>query len=158
VKVFGKDRLLSDLTAVDFDKLRQEFAKTHGLEPLSALNLDGGWINFPRPKTGVARRAKLWPETVEALKAAIAVRPAPRDETLHAPHAGDMASIYRQFVEDERLEAVAKHVHNWLWPAQESPKTAKGARRKKKPAANRQIWRQRGASLAALASDAASIE
>jgi integrase len=46
--------------------------------PLSALDLDRGWINFPRPKTGIARRCPLWAETVTALKAAIAARPEPR--------------------------------------------------------------------------------
>jgi integrase len=44
---------------------------------LSALDLDGGWINFPRPKTGVDRRCPLWPETVAALRAAADVRPNP---------------------------------------------------------------------------------
>jgi integrase len=39
------------------------------------LDLDQGWINYPRPKTGVGRRAHLWPETVKALLAAIASRP-----------------------------------------------------------------------------------
>lgn len=48
--------------------------------PMSAVDLDGGWITFPRPKTGVARRAKLWPETVEALRTAIESRPTPRDK------------------------------------------------------------------------------
>jgi integrase len=47
--------------------------------PLSALDLDAGWVNFPRPKTGIERRAPLWPETIAALRAAIAARPAPRD-------------------------------------------------------------------------------
>lgn len=46
--------------------------------PLAAVDLDGGWITFPRPKTGVDRRVALWPETVEALKAAIEARPKPR--------------------------------------------------------------------------------
>jgi len=48
--------------------------------PLDALDLDGGWINFPRPKTGVPRRCPLWPETVAALRAAIAERPEPRTD------------------------------------------------------------------------------
>jgi integrase len=50
-----------------------------GTLPLSAVDLKGGWINFPRPKTAVDRRCPLWPETIEALKAAIAARPEPKD-------------------------------------------------------------------------------
>jgi integrase len=34
-------------------------------------------VNFPRPKTGIARRCPLWPETVTALRASIAARPKP---------------------------------------------------------------------------------
>ena len=45
----------------------------------TGLDLDGGWIDFPRPKTGIARRCPLWPETVAAIRAAIAVRPKPCD-------------------------------------------------------------------------------
>jgi integrase len=52
-----------------------------GTLPLAALDLEGAWVNYPRPKTGILRRAKLWPETVSALKAAIADRPAPKDES-----------------------------------------------------------------------------
>ena len=45
----------------------------------SAVNLKTGWMNYPRAKTGIERRIPLWPETVEAIKAAIAQRPAPKD-------------------------------------------------------------------------------
>ena len=48
---------------------------------LSALDLDRGWANHPRPKTGTPRRCPLWPETVQALREAIAKRPAPKDPT-----------------------------------------------------------------------------
>lgn len=47
--------------------------------PVGALDLDGGWIDYPRPKTGVNRRCPLWPETVEALREALDKRKAPRD-------------------------------------------------------------------------------
>jgi integrase len=47
--------------------------------PLSALDLDGGWVDFPRPKTGIARRCKLWPKTVEAIREVIADRPQPKN-------------------------------------------------------------------------------
>lgn len=39
------------------------------------IDLEGGWVEFPRPKTGVERRAKLWPETVYLLKTWIEARP-----------------------------------------------------------------------------------
>jgi integrase len=48
--------------------------------PIDALDLDGGWVNFPRPKTGVRRRCPLWPETVAALRESLAKRPVPKDE------------------------------------------------------------------------------
>jgi integrase len=47
--------------------------------PLSALDLDRGWIEYPRPKTGIPRRCPLWPETVVALRDALARRPEPKE-------------------------------------------------------------------------------
>jgi integrase len=149
-----------------------------GSLPVSGVDLAGGWINFPRTKTAIDRRCRLWPETVRALKAAIAARPAPKDAA-HAElvfvtrwgHAwtkdqsavtkemnkllddlgiegqrsfyalrhtfetiggdscdqvavdhvmghskSDMASYYRERIEDARLQAVADHVRAWLFP------------------------------------------
>ena len=54
-----------------------------GTLPQPALDLDGGWIDLPRPKTGVAHRCPLWPELVDVLRAAIGSRPTSRNE----PHA-----------------------------------------------------------------------
>jgi len=47
--------------------------------PIAALDLHGGWVNYPRPKTGVERRCPLWPETVAALREWLAERPTPKD-------------------------------------------------------------------------------
>jgi integrase len=48
--------------------------------PMSALDLENGWCTYPRPKTFIDRRAKLWPETVAALRDALADRPEPADK------------------------------------------------------------------------------
>lgn len=50
-----------------------------GKLPLSALNSDAGMIDFARPKTGIGRRCPLWPETAQAIRDAMAVRPKPKD-------------------------------------------------------------------------------
>lgn len=42
--------------------------------PLTAVNLKTGWLDFPRPKTEVDRLCPLWPETVAALEASLAIR------------------------------------------------------------------------------------
>jgi integrase len=49
-----------------------------GTLPLSAVDLEHGIIDYPRPKTGIPRRWVLWPETVEALKQVLAVRKEPK--------------------------------------------------------------------------------
>jgi integrase len=169
--------------------------------PLSAVDLEAGWIDYPRPKTGIARRCPLWPETVQALKDALAARPVPKqpehaglffvtrkggswfkrgqekadgsgfeggeenpvknetakllrrlgingrkgrgfytlrhtfrtvaDETkdqvavdyVMGHEIPNMSAAYRETISDERLQAVANHVHGWLFP----PQTAAGA-------------------------------
>ena len=50
------------------------------LLPLDAVDLDAGWIDFPRPKTGIPRRVPLWSETLKALTEAVANRPDPKHE------------------------------------------------------------------------------
>lgn len=163
-----------------------------GLE-VRHLDLEGGWLTYPREKTGVARRAKLWPETVEALRYVMAHRKEPKsmadagavfitkyrqrwcktsskgvasdaisqecrrllDKTgHHQPGLGyytmrhvfrtiadatrdfpavrlvmghadsSIDDVYRERIDDDRLEAVADHVHSWLFGrAEERQKT-----------------------------------
>jgi integrase len=149
--------------------------------PLAALDLKGGRMRFPRPKTGVDRRCSLWPETVAALQATIEARPTPADPrntglvfitkygkpwesangsdavtlefgkllrtvglgekkslgfyalrhtfrtvadaTRDIPavrlvmgHVDDsMDAVYRERIDDDRLEAVTQHVREWLF-------------------------------------------
>jgi integrase len=64
--------------------------------PRSAVDLGAGWVDFPRPKTGIARRCPLWPETVSALREALAERPEPKDEA------------------DAGLAFVTKYGHRWV--------------------------------------------
>ncbi|HEY1602283.1 MAG TPA: tyrosine-type recombinase/integrase [Pirellulales bacterium] len=64
--------------------------------PHSAVELEHGWVNFPRPKTAIQRRAPLWSETVEALRTAIAERPA---------HGCD---------DDAKLVFITKHGNRWV--------------------------------------------
>jgi integrase len=52
------------------------------LLPLSALDLDGGWIEFARPKTGINRRCPLWPETLAALHSVLDDRKEPKNSDL----------------------------------------------------------------------------
>jgi hypothetical protein len=53
--------------------------------PLAALDLERAWVNYPRPKTCVARRCHLWPETVQSLHEALAWRPEPQDPAIGGP-------------------------------------------------------------------------
>jgi len=163
--------------------------------PFSALDLERGWVEHPRPKTGVDRRCPLWQETIDALKEVIANRPKSKDiadadlvfitsqgnrwvrlkqkgsdiskacwtdsltltikvllqdlgikrpgrnfyglrhtfETIAGEsldqvavdhimgHAdSSMAAVYRERIGDDRLRAVVKHVHGWLFGSEEN--------------------------------------
>jgi len=48
--------------------------------PQSAVDLENGWVSFPRPKTEIQRRIPLWPQTVSALREALANRPKPKNK------------------------------------------------------------------------------
>ncbi len=150
------------------------------LLPIAAVDLEGGWLDYARAKTAIARRIPLWPETVAAIKAVLDVRRTPKskeDSALlfvsphglsyiggakgyrvhgeflpaarkaavigrsfydlrrtfqtigegahdlvavqsimgHAAASGDMSAVYRQRVDDSRLQAVTDHVRGWLF-------------------------------------------
>ena len=148
--------------------------------PKSAIDLEAGWVTFPRPKSGIERRCHLWPETIQAVKDALDKRPTPKDDAddglvfitkygypwsvggnsgpvaletgkllrklkLNRPglgfyalrhtfrtiadatrdfpavrlvmgHADDtIDDVYRERIDDGRLQAVAEHVRAWLF-------------------------------------------
>jgi integrase len=163
------------------------------------VDLDRGWLDYPRPKTGIPRRCPLWPETVQALGESLAQRPEPKDEVdaglvfvtkygmswtkdsndnpitketrklldelgIRGKQKGfytlrhccetigggakdqvavdfimghvdpSMGAVYRQDVEDERLQDVVNHVHAWLFAPSKKGKPVQPA--KLKPDAN----------------------
>jgi len=49
-----------------------------GKLPMAALDLGGGWLDYPRPKTGIDRRIPLWAETVDSLRQWLTIRPEPK--------------------------------------------------------------------------------
>jgi integrase len=77
-----------------------------GTLPRRALDLDAGWLEFPRPKTGMLRRIPLWSETVASLRTAIANRPDPKnpvDESLvfvtrHGGRWSENVAVAQQFL------------------------------------------------------------
>lgn len=77
--------------------------------PLSALDLDGGWVDFPRPKTGARRRCPLWPESVAALAAALAVRPTPKDGYAGLAFLSSRGTPWVSLREKDRTDGIAIH-------------------------------------------------
>lgn len=55
--------------------------------PMSAIDLERGWVDYPRPKTSVERKIPLWPETVKALREVLAERKEPK-------HAHDVGLVF----------------------------------------------------------------
>jgi integrase len=47
--------------------------------PVRAVDVEAGWVDYPRPKTGIARRIPLWPETVAAIREWLPQRPKAKD-------------------------------------------------------------------------------
>jgi hypothetical protein len=98
-KMFNADELARVLAAADptikamtLLGLNAGFGNTDVASlPQGALDLDGGWIDFPRPKTGIERRVPLWPETAAALRVAISQRPAPKE-----PASADLVFLTKQ--------------------------------------------------------------
>lgn len=88
-KLFEREEVLAILEAADpvmkamfYLAVNCGFGNTDVASlPEKAVDLENGWIDFPRPKTEIPRRVPLWPETVEALKEAIAKRPNPADDS-----------------------------------------------------------------------------
>jgi len=86
-KLFTQDEIQRMLAAAG-DQLRAMIllAVNAGLgnadcSKLRLLNLDleKGWLEYPRPKTGIDRRAPLWPETIDAIRLVLEKRKQPKD-------------------------------------------------------------------------------
>jgi integrase len=78
-----------------------------GSLPLSAVDLDRGWVNFPRPKTGIPRRCPLWPETVAALRVAINGRLKPKPSAEELVFVNTRGSAWVVITEKSRSDNVA---------------------------------------------------
>jgi integrase len=82
---------------------------------LAALDLDAGWADYPRPKTGIPRRCPLWPETVEAIRAALAKRPEPKQaEDAGLVFINRRGTPWLSVRENDRTDGVAVQFGNLL--------------------------------------------
>lgn len=48
--------------------------------PVSAIDLERSWLEFPRPKTGIVRQSPLWSETIAAIRDSLERRQEPSDD------------------------------------------------------------------------------
>lgn len=176
-----------------------------GTLPIEVVNLDEGWITFPRQKTGIPRRSPLWHETITAMKESFAKRPTPKtpeaeplffvtkyggpwakgtvdnpvtkefrklldEQELHrkglgfytlrhvfrtiAGGARDLEATraimghtsghveegYIEGFEDDRLRAVARYVHDWLYAGVGDEQPASTSKKPKaRPAAGKKV-------------------
>jgi integrase len=53
------------------------------------IDFEGGWIQYARPKTGVDRRVKLWPETIKAIQTWQGKRPAIKNNLVFVTRQGN---------------------------------------------------------------------
>ncbi len=87
-KLFEREEVLSILGAADVQlkamvllSVNTGFGNSDIASlPESAVNLQTGWIDFPRPKTEIPRHVPLWKETLAALQTWLPLRPAPADD------------------------------------------------------------------------------
>jgi integrase len=76
--------------------------------PLAALDLEKGIIDYPRPKTGIERRCPLWPETIAAVRQAIAQRPEPQhEEAANLVFINSRGSQWTRSTEKSRIDNVS---------------------------------------------------
>ena len=86
-RMFSPDQILLMLDAADVQMKAMILLGINGglgnadcgRLPVGAIDFVGGWLDFPRGKTGLPRRVPLWRETVEALQSAVASRKSPAD-------------------------------------------------------------------------------
>lgn len=83
--------------------------------PKRCLDLDSGWLEFPRPKTSVDRRIPLWPETVTSLKEVLPLRPAAaQKDDDHLCFLTTNGTRFVRPVGRSRLDVLARNYDNLL--------------------------------------------